>query len=235
VFFLFCKMFPNGIPSIFIIFAEWFRTKLLSSECFSLLGLERNSELFLISSVEWLEILKEISGKHESAGVYVINKSLRTCLDTYYNYSAHVKNPGDLRNGHEFAGMLRQRDITTINAPLRLIVREVIFLCGQNTYQQFRGGYREGQDFFDPQIGLRGAKGNFGVKIVAAPSKNLKKAPIMCFAVYKNNITTYFYVPLRPHALILFCFVVDYLFDCFSDVLKIIIAENAPKIIQLSR
>jgi hypothetical protein len=46
-----------------------------------------------------------------------------------------------------------------INVPLILIVRKVIFFAAKTHNRRFRGG----KDFFDPQIVLSAAKGNFGV------------------------------------------------------------------------
>jgi len=50
-------------------------------------------------------------------------------------------------DGKQLVGITSQI-VLTINVQLILIVQEVIFLCGQN--RQFRGVFREGQDFFDP-------------------------------------------------------------------------------------
>ncbi len=47
----------------------------------------------------------------------------------------------------------------TINASLILIVREVIFYAGITCNLQFRGVFRWGQAFFNPQIVLSAAKG----------------------------------------------------------------------------
>jgi hypothetical protein len=59
-------------------------------------------------------------------------------------------------------------------------VREVIFYAGKT--HNFEGFSDGAKTFFDPQIVLSAAKGNFGVKKVGAPSKNPEKLPIMYFA-----------------------------------------------------
>ncbi len=55
------------------------------------------------------------------------------------------------------------------------------FLCGKTHNRLFRWVFRGGQDFFERQIVLSAAKGNFGVKKVEAPSKYSEKSPIMYF------------------------------------------------------
>jgi hypothetical protein len=68
--------------------------------------------------------------------------------------------------------------ILTINVPLILIVREIIFIfAGKIHNGAFRG------------ISIR--SGQFRGK-VSAPSKNPKKGPIMCFAPDKKNNLLHF-------------------------------------------
>ncbi len=57
----------------------------------------------------------------------------------------------------------------TINATLFLIALEVFFHAGKTLYRRFRGVFREGIDFFDPQIILSAAKG--GLENSKKPAK----------------------------------------------------------------
>jgi hypothetical protein len=75
---------------------------------------------------------------------------------------------------------LIRHSILTINAPLILKMRDIIFfLAGKLHNGPFQGIFRGGQDFFDPYIVPSAARGNFGVKNVEAPSNYPEKWPIM--------------------------------------------------------
>jgi hypothetical protein len=93
--------------------------------------------------------------------------------------------------GHKLNQTLSERKLT-INARLILIVREVIFYAGETHNWRFRRVFRGGQDFFEPQMVLRAAKGNFGFKKVETPSKKPREfADYVLCQHTKNNITNY--------------------------------------------
>jgi hypothetical protein len=56
------------------------------------------------------------------------------------------------------------------NVPLILIVMLFFCMLEKHIIGDIRGVFRGGQDFFDPQIVLSAAKGNFGVKKVVFPA-----------------------------------------------------------------
>ena len=78
------------------------------------------------------------------------------------------------------------RGCLTINAPLILKMRDIIFFAGKLLNGPFQGIFPGGQDF-DPKIAPCCARDNLGVKKVEAPSKYPEKWPIMWFAQNKKK------------------------------------------------
>jgi hypothetical protein len=80
--------------------------------------------------------------------------------------------------------------ILTINVPLILKVREIIFFFAGKTYNgAFRGIFRGGRDLYDPEIVLSIAKGNFGSKGSRPPRKIPRNASLYVCPGQKKSHT----------------------------------------------
>jgi hypothetical protein len=75
----------------------------------------------------------------------------------------------------------------TADSPVK--VCEVIFLyTGKTDNRPLLRVFEEAQDFFDPKIFLSAARGNLGIKKVAASSKNQPNGRLCVFPAQKNNL-----------------------------------------------
>ncbi len=83
----------------------------------------------------------------------------------------------------------------SINVPLILIVREVIFYAGKTHNRRFRGVFRGGQDFFDPQIVLSAVQyvGHGYIKKIATHFERLGKSCVSLLGV-TTGIPNYIYL-----------------------------------------